>query len=126
MTDYFKDIPKVEYKGPESDDLLSYRYYNAEEVIHGKKMKDWLRFSVCMWHTFRGNGGDPFGPAGTISRDWDDESDSLENALRRVRVAFDFFAKLGVEYYTFHDIDVSPEGKTVQVRTQVACLFAFF
>jgi hypothetical protein len=126
MSDFFSAIPKIEYKGPDSDDLLSYRYYNAEEEIHGKKMKDWLRFSVCMWHTFRGNGGDPFGPTGTITRGWDDGTDSLENALRRVRVAFEFFVKLGVQYYTFHDVDVSPEGKTIQVcpcHTHIRLLF---
>ena len=75
-------------------------------------MKDWLRFSVCFWHTFRGKGLDPFGEP-TISRPWDDESNSLENAYRRVRAAFEFFTKLGIEYYSFHDRDVAPEGNTL-------------
>ena len=75
-------------------------------------MEEHLRFSCCYWHTFRGIGLDPFG-GGTISRAWDDGSDSLENALCRVDAAFEFFSKLKIKYYTFHDRDVSPEGKTI-------------
>lgn len=75
----------------------------------GKTMEDWCRFSVCFWHTFRGTGADPFGFP-TISRHWDDGSNSLENAKRRLRAAFEFFEKLGVKYYTFHDRDIAPEG----------------
>jgi xylose isomerase len=75
-------------------------------------MKDWLRFSVCYWHTFRGLGADPFGGQ-TLFRPWDDGTNSMENALRRVDVAFEFFNKLGVDYYTFHDVDVSPQGNTL-------------
>ena len=99
--EHFPSIPsKIPYLGPESTDPLSYRYYNADEEILGKKMKDWLRFSVCYWHTFRGRGLDPFG-APTMTRSWDDESNSVENALRRADAAFELFSKLGVEYYTF-------------------------
>jgi xylose isomerase len=76
-------------------------------------MKDWLRFSVCYWHTFRGTGADPFG-APTIHRAWDDGSDTLENALRRLRASFEFMSKLGVEYYTFHDRDIAPEGHNLE------------
>jgi len=89
---------------------LAFRHYNAEEVIMGKKMKDWLRFSVCYWHTFRGTGSDPFGSS-TIVRPWDDQSSSLENAKNRLRAAFEFMSKLGVEFWTFHDRDIAPEGK---------------
>jgi len=96
-----------------SKNLLSFKHYNPKERILGKTMKDWLRFSVCYWHTFRGTGADPFG-VGTIKRSWDDGTQSLENALRRVRAAFEFMSKLGVEYYTFHDRDVSPEGPTIE------------
>lgn len=107
---YFPTVPKITFKGPDSTDPLSFRFYNAEEEILGRKMKDWLRFSVCYWHTFRGKGLDPFGGP-TITRPWDDESDGIENALRRADAAFELFTKLGVEYYTFHDRDVAPEGK---------------
>jgi len=111
--DYFKDIPSIKYEGPSSTNVLGFRYYNAEEIILGKKMKDWLRFSVCFWHTFRGTGADPFGFP-TLKRPWDDGSDSMENAKRRLTVAFEFFKKLGVEYWTFHDRDIAPEGNNLE------------
>jgi xylose isomerase len=92
---------------------MAYKWYNAEEVVMGRKMKDWCRFSVVFWHTFRGVGLDPFGGA-TITRPWDDDSDTLDNAYRRVRASFEFMTKLGVEYYAFHDRDVAPEGKNLK------------
>jgi len=111
---YFPSVPdKIQYKGAESTDPLSFRYYNADEVIMGKPMKEWLRFSVCFWHTFRGKGSDPFGFPTQI-RHWDDETDSIENAKSRANAAFELFTKLGVEYYTFHDRDVSPERSTLK------------
>ena len=85
----------------DSKNVLGFKYYNPEEVVAGKKMKDHLRFSVCFWHTFRGTGADPFGFP-TLIRPWDDGSNSMANAKRRVRASFEFFQKLGVEYYTFH------------------------
>ncbi|KAK2141737.1 hypothetical protein LSH36_1050g00046 [Paralvinella palmiformis] len=97
------DIPNIPYKpsaGPE--ETLVFKHYNATELILGKTMEDWLRFSVCFWHTFRGTGLDPFG-APTIQRSWDDGSNSLDNAKRRLRAAFEFMKKLGVTYWTFHD-----------------------
>ena len=78
----------------------------------GQTMKEIMRFSVCYWHTFRGVGADPFG-FGTVDRPWDDGSSSVDNALRRVKMAFEFFTKLGVDYYAFHDRDVAPEGATL-------------
>jgi xylose isomerase len=75
-------------------------------------MEDWCRFSVCYWHTFRGLGADPFGGQ-TLFRTWDDGSNSVDNALRRVDAAFEFFTKLGAPFYTFHDVDVSPQGETL-------------
>ncbi|ELU13203.1 hypothetical protein CAPTEDRAFT_149382 [Capitella teleta] len=109
--EFFKGIGKIPFKadaGPE--DTMVFKHYNASQVVHGKTMEEWCRFSVCYWHTFRGVGLDPFG-AGTIEREWEDESDSVENAKRRMRVAFEFMAKLGVKYYCFHDRDIAPEGK---------------
>jgi len=113
MAEYFKAIPEIKYEGPTSNNALAFRYYDANKEVLGKKMKDWLRFSVCYWHTFRGNGTDMFG-SGTIERPWDDGSESVENAKRRMTVAFEFFKRLGVEYYTFHDRDVAPEGKNLE------------
>jgi xylose isomerase len=111
--EYFPDIGHIKYEGPNTTNPLAFAQYNPDEIIHGKKMKDWLRFSVCYWHTFRGTGADPFGSA-TLNRPWEhpahNESD-LDVALRRLRVAFEFFSKLGVEFWTFHDRDIAPEGK---------------
>ena len=109
---YFRDVPPIPFEGPGSRNQLAFRHYNAEEVVEGKSMADWLRFSVCYWHTFRGTGTDPFGSA-TLNRPWDDGSESVENAIKRVDVAFEFIEKLGVPYYCFHDRDVAPEGASL-------------
>lgn len=109
----FPEIGPIRYEGPDSKNPLAFRWYNADEVVEGKAMRDHFRFSVVYWHTFRGTGSDPFG-VGTAVRPWEDGSSSLENAERRVRVAFEFLRKLGVPYYAFHDLDVAPEGKTLR------------
>ena len=108
----FPDIAAIKFEGPDSKNHLAYRHYNPAEMVEGKSMRDHLRFAVCYWHTFRGMGGDPFGP-GCAVRPWEDGTDSLDMALRRVDVAFEFMEKLGVPYYCFHDRDVAPEGKTL-------------
>ncbi len=109
---YFPDVPKIEYEGPKSKNPLAFKHYNPTEVIEGKSMRDLLRFSVCYWHTFRGTGVDPFG-APTMQRPWEDAQDSVDNALRRVDVAFEFMEKLGAPFYCFHDRDIAPEGATL-------------
>ena len=111
MSDFFS-VGKIQYEGPDSKNPFAFRWYNPDEVIEGKSMAEHFRFSVVYWHTFRGNGADPFGAA-TINREWEDGTDSLENAQRRVRVAFEFIEKLGAPYYAFHDRDVAPEGTTL-------------
>ncbi len=108
----FPEIQKIKYEGPGSKNPLAFRWYDEDEVIEGKSMKDHLRFSVVYWHSFRGTGLDPFGP-GTMLRPWDDGTESLENAKNRVRVAFEFMEKLGAPYYAFHDRDVAPEGSSL-------------
>ncbi len=105
----FPDITKIKYEGPDSKNPLAFRYYNPDELIEGKPMKDHLRFSCAFWHTMRMNGVDPFGAA-TMQRPWDDGSDSIENAQKRVRVFFEFLEKTGLQFYAFHDRDVAPEG----------------
>src|SRR5687768_12203438 len=75
MAAFFPEIEKIRYEGPRSKNLLAFRWYNPDEVVEGKTMRDHLRFSVVYWHTFRGSGSDPFGP-GTMLRPWDDGSDS--------------------------------------------------
>lgn len=111
--EFFPGIPAIQYKpDAEVDETLVFRHYNAQEEVLGRTMEDWLRFSVCYWHSFRGTGSDPFG-AGTIQRPWEDGTDSVENAKRRLRAAFEFFTKLGNKYWTFHDRDLAPEGATL-------------
>jgi len=112
MSEAFPGIGKIKFEGPGTKNPLAFRHYNPEEMVDGKSMADHLRFSVAFWHTFRGTGKDPFGQD-TMLRPWDDGSETTENAKRRVRAAFEFFEKLGVKYYTFHDRDVAPEGTTL-------------
>src|SRR5947199_10439587 len=110
---FFPDVPKIRYEGVTSTNPLSFRHYNADEVVAGKPMREHLRFAVAYWHTFRGMGGDPFGP-GCARRPWEDGTDSVDMAVKRVRVAFEFMEKLGVPFYCFHDRDVAPEGKNLR------------
>jgi xylose isomerase len=112
MSHYF-DIPAIKFEGPDSRNPLAFRHYNPSEIIEGKSMKDHLRFAVAWWHSFCGTGSDPFGP-GCAVRPWDDGSNSLEMALKKVDVAFEFMEKLGVPFYCFHDRDVAPEGKDLR------------
>ena len=112
MKPAFPNIQRIAYEGPKSKNPLAFKHYNADEIIAGKTMSDHLRFAVVYWHTFRGTGSDPFG-AGTMQRPWDDGSNSVANAQKRVRVAFEFIEKLGAPYYAWHDRDVAPEGKSL-------------
>ncbi len=113
MSEFFVNVPKISFGGPRSRNPLEFKHYNPDEVVGGKSMKDHLRFSVVYWHTFSNPLGDPFGP-GTAIRPWEDGSNSLENAKRRARMAFEFFEKLGVPFFAFHDRDVAPEGDTLK------------
>ncbi len=108
----FPEVESIKYEGPESSNPLAFRWYNAEEVVEGRTMREHLRFSVVYWHTFRAGGADPFGVP-TLCRPWDDGSESLDNAIARVKVAFEFMEKLGAPFYAFHDRDVAPEGVSI-------------
>jgi len=113
MAEFFPDVPKIQYGGPKSRNPLEFKHYNPDEVVGGKTLKDHLRFSVVYWHTFSNPLSDPFG-AGTAFRPWDDGTNSVENAQKKAKVAFEFIGKLGAPYYAFHDRDVAPEGKTLK------------
>jgi xylose isomerase len=115
---YFPEINQVQYEGPQSRNPLAFRWYNPTEMIEGKSMKDHLRFSVVYWHTMRGTGSDPFGP-GTAIRPWDDGTNSVDNALKRVEVAFEIFQKLDAPFYAFHDRDVAPEGNSLRETNSI-------
>jgi xylose isomerase len=112
MADFIPRIRKITYEGPGSRNPLAFKHYNPVQKVLGKPMKDHLRFAVAYWHTFRGTGADPFGSQ-TLFRPWDDGTDSLANAQRRMRVCFEFAQKLGAEYYCFHDRDIAPEGRSL-------------
>lgn len=112
--EYFKNVSKIKYEGSKSKNPLSFKYYQPEEVILGKKMKDHLKFSMAYWHVMTYQGVDPFGKEVMI-RPWDDDvSNDLDKAKIRVKVAFEFMEKLGLEYFCFHDRDIAPEGETLE------------
>ena len=112
MSEAFPDIQKINYEGPKSRNPLSFKHYNADEVVAGKTMREQLRFGVAYWHAMRNTLADPFG-AGTSQKPWDDGSSSIANAQKRAHVCFEFMEKLGIDYYCFHDRDVAPECDTL-------------
>lgn len=109
--EYFPGIGKIEYEGPKSRNPLAFKYYDADKVVGGKKMKDILRFATAYWHSFCGDGADPFG-AGTQDFPWNAGNDPMANAEAKADAAFEFITKIGTPYYCWHDRDISPEGKT--------------
>jgi len=103
--EFFKDIPQVKYEGTQSDNPLAYRWYDENKQVAGKSMKEWLRFACAYWHSFCGNGADPFGePTHLFS--WNEKADAVERAKDKADAAFEFITKLGLPYYCFHDLDV--------------------
>jgi len=110
---YFAEIDRIAYEGADSDNPLAFRYYDAERVVLGKRMKDHLRLAVCYWHTFCWPGSDVFGAA-TFERPWFAGGSAMQLAERKLRAAFEFFEKLGAPFFTFHDRDVAPEGATLR------------
>ena len=113
IKEYFPEIGKIKFEGKESKNPLAYRYYDAEKVVMGKKMKDWLKFSMAWWHTLCAEGGDQFG-GGTKKFPWNDSSDALEAAKHKADAGFEIMQKLGIEYYCFHDVDLCAEADTIE------------
>jgi len=103
--EFFPMVGKVKFEGKDSKNPLAFRYYDAEKVINGRKMKDWLKFSMAWWHTLCADGGDPFGP-GTKKFAWNAETDSFAKAKAKLDAGFEFMQKCGIEYYCFHDVDL--------------------
>ena len=112
MPEFFPGIGKIAFDGPDSKNPLAFKHYNPTEKVMGKTMAEHLRFAVCYWHTFKGLGGDPFGP-GTIIRSYNDSGDPMTVAEMTLQAAFEFFTKLGVEFWCFHDRDIAPEADTL-------------
>jgi len=108
MSEHFPNIPAFQYEGTGSTNPFAFRHYNPDEMVGGKSMKDHLRFAAPYWHVMRNELGDPFG-AGTAVMPWDDGSNSVENAVARVDVFFEFLEKIGIDFYCWHDRDIAPE-----------------
>lgn len=113
FNEFFPNVPEVKFEGKESNSDFAFKYYNAEEVVGDKSMKDHLRFALSYWHTLTGGGDDPFG-APTMVRPWDAEQNPIELAKKRARAAFEMMQKLGMEFFCFHDADIAPEGQTLK------------
>ena len=103
--EFFKGIGQIAYEGPQSNNPMAFRWYDAGKVVAGKTMKDHLRFATAYWHSFVGNGADPFGEPTHIFA-WNEKADAVERAKDKMDAAFEFITKMGMEYYCFHDVDV--------------------
>ena len=112
MAEYFPKVKKIKYEGPNSKNPFAFKHYNPKKKVLGKTMAEHLRFAVCYWHTFKGLGADPFGP-GTIIRNYNDSDDPMKVAEMTIEAAFEFFSKLGVNFWCFHDRDIAPEADTL-------------
>jgi xylose isomerase len=112
LMSHFPEIPVVRFEGPSTDNPLAFRHYNASEKVGDKTMAEHLRFGAAYWHVMRNGLSDPFGLP-TALMPWDDGSDSLQNAINRVPVFFEFLEKTTIPFYCFHDRDISPEGATL-------------
>ena len=114
MKEFFQGINKITYEGSESSNPLAFKYYDAERIVAGKKMKEHLRFALSYWHTLTGSGTDPFGQS-TMERGYNGLV-GMELSKARVEAAFEFMTKLGVEYFCFHDLDIAPEGASLKEK----------
>lgn len=109
--EYFKGIGEIKYEGKDSDNPLAFKWYNSEQKVAGKTMAEHFKFAIAYWHTFCGQGSDPFGP-GTQNFPWDQPSDAVEAAKAKADAAFEFITKIGVDYFCFHDFDLIKEAST--------------
>ena len=111
--EFFPGIEKIKFEGKDSKNPMAFRYYDAEKTINGKKMKDWLKFSMAWWHTLCAEGGDQFG-GGTKKFPWNTKADAVEAAKEKMDAGFEFMQKMGIEYYCFHDVDLVSEGSSIE------------
>ena len=111
--EYFAGIGKIKFEGADSRNPMAFRYYDPEKVVRGKKMKDWLRFSMAWWHTLCAEGGDQFG-GGTKKFPWNEGAGILDRAKNKMDAGFEFMKKIGINFYCFHDIDLADEPATIE------------
>lgn len=113
MKEYFPQIGKIPFEGPDSKNPMAFHYYDAERIVAGKTMKDWMRFAMAWWHTLCAEGADQFG-GGTKIFPWNDGQDALVIAKQKVDAGFEIMQKLGINYFCFHDVDLISEGNSVE------------
>ena len=110
---YFAEVPPIAFEGAGSENPLAYRYYDKDRIVLGKRMEDHLRLAVCYWHTFCAEGADMFGP-GTFQRPWNMGPMDQAHAELKLNEAFEFFTRLGLPYFCFHDTDVMAAAETIR------------
>lgn len=113
MKEYFPKIQKIKFEGQQSKNPMAFHFYQPEKILKGKKMKDWLKFSMAWWHTLCAEGSDQFG-APTKTFPWNGAKDSVEAAKDKIDAGFEFMRKIGIEYYCFHDVDLVGETDTIE------------
>ena len=113
VKEYFPSIGKIQFEGKESKNPMAFHYYEPEREVRGRKMKDWLRFSMAWWHTLCAEGGDQFG-GGTKSFPWKEGASAVEIAKHKLDAGFEFMQKIGIDYYCFHDVDLVDEGSSIE------------
>lgn len=111
--EFFPGIENIKFEGKKSKNPMAFRYYDAEKEINGKKMKDWLKFSMAWWHTLCAEGADQFG-GGTKQFPWNVDADPVKAAKDKIDAGFEFMQKIGIEYYCFHDVDLVNEADTIE------------
>src|SRR5690554_1889183 len=111
--EFFPGIGSIKFEGKESRNPLAFRYYDPEKAVHGRKMKEWFKFSMAYWHTLCAGGRDPFGPE-TKTFPWSEGASALEVAKHKLDAGFEFMQKIGIEYYCFHDVDLIDEGSSLE------------
>jgi xylose isomerase len=121
--EFFPGIGKINFEGKDSKNPLAFKYYDENQAVGGKSLKDHFRFAVAYWHTLTGTGGDPFGP-GTKDFPWAQQSDPILNAKEKMDAAFEFISKMGIPFYCFHDYDIVSEANSIpesekRLRTMV-------
>ena len=115
--EYFKGINEIKFEGKDSNNPFAFKYYNPEKIIAGKTMRDHFKFAVAYWHSFCGDGSDPFGQP-TQKFPWDTSNDPLQAAKDKADAAFEFISKMGFDYFCFHDVDLIKEGESFQESEQ--------
>ncbi|MCQ2474981.1 MAG: xylose isomerase [Clostridia bacterium] len=112
MSEIFKGIPEIRFEGKDSKNPLSFKFYDAEKTVAGKKMKEYLPFAMAWWHNLGAAGTDMFG-RDTVDKSFGAEKGTMEHAKAKVDAGFEFMQKLGIEYFCFHDVDLVPETEDI-------------